>query len=125
MIYGKRGYRLTPRASPLGGRHAREQADFRSLYDAWAHIATPRCRLMLTVLGGLAEFRRDLVRTRTSWDASSPKPKASSSIASRNSPITQKRELIRRRDIEGRPEREIARSYNVRYSTTQGLRNDV
>src|SRR5918997_1337629 len=41
-------------------------AGFRSLGDAWADTTTPHGRLMLTVLGGLAEFERDLIRARTS-----------------------------------------------------------
>ena len=34
---------------------------FRSLGDAWADTTTPHDRLMVTVLGGLAEFERDLI----------------------------------------------------------------
>jgi hypothetical protein len=41
------------------------KAGFRSLGDAWADTTTPHGRLMLTVLGGLAEFERDLIRART------------------------------------------------------------
>jgi DNA invertase Pin-like site-specific DNA recombinase len=41
-------------------------AAFRSLGDAWADTTTPHGRLMLTVLGGLAEFERELIRARTS-----------------------------------------------------------
>lgn len=41
-------------------------AAFRSLADAWADTTTAHGRLMLTILGGLAEFERDLIRTRTS-----------------------------------------------------------
>jgi len=40
-------------------------AAFRSLSDAWADTTTPHGRLMLTVLGGLAEFERELIKTRT------------------------------------------------------------
>ena len=40
-------------------------AYFRSLADAWADTTTPHGRLMLTVLGGLAEFERELIRART------------------------------------------------------------
>src|SRR5208282_6320197 len=40
-------------------------AGFRSLADAWADTTTPHGRLMLTVLRGLAEFERDLIRART------------------------------------------------------------
>ena len=42
------------------------KAGFRSLSDAWADTATSHGRLMLTVLGGLAEFERDLIRACTS-----------------------------------------------------------
>ena len=44
---------------------ARAGAGFRSLADAWADTTTPHGRLMLTVLGGLAEFERELIRART------------------------------------------------------------
>jgi DNA invertase Pin-like site-specific DNA recombinase len=38
---------------------------FTSVGDGWADTTTPHGRLMLTVLGGLAEFRRALIRIRT------------------------------------------------------------
>jgi DNA invertase Pin-like site-specific DNA recombinase len=44
---------------------AKAGAGFRSLHDAWADTTTPHGRLMLTVLGGLAEFERELIRART------------------------------------------------------------
>ena len=40
-------------------------AGFKSLADAWADTTTPHGRLMLTVLGGLAEFERELIKART------------------------------------------------------------
>lgn len=43
-----------------------KSAGFRSLRDSWADTTTPHGRLMLTVLGGLAEFERELIRSRTS-----------------------------------------------------------
>jgi resolvase-like protein len=42
-----------------------KEAGFRSLADAWADTTTAHGRLMLTVLGGLAEFERELIRART------------------------------------------------------------
>jgi DNA invertase Pin-like site-specific DNA recombinase len=42
-----------------------KQTGFRSLNDTWADTTTPHGRLMLTVLGGLAEFERELIRART------------------------------------------------------------
>jgi DNA invertase Pin-like site-specific DNA recombinase len=40
-------------------------ATFKSLADAWANTTTPHGRLILTILGGLAEFERELIRART------------------------------------------------------------
>ena len=40
-------------------------AGFKSLSDAWADTTTPDGRLMLTILGGLAEFERELILART------------------------------------------------------------
>jgi DNA invertase Pin-like site-specific DNA recombinase len=37
---------------------AKARASFRSLGDPWADSTTPHGKLMLTVLGGLAEFER-------------------------------------------------------------------
>jgi DNA invertase Pin-like site-specific DNA recombinase len=44
---------------------AKAGADFRSLADAWADTTTPHGKLMLTILGGLAEFERSLILART------------------------------------------------------------
>jgi DNA invertase Pin-like site-specific DNA recombinase len=44
---------------------AEQGAGFRSLADAWAETTTPHGRLMVTVLGGLAEFERSLIIART------------------------------------------------------------
>jgi DNA invertase Pin-like site-specific DNA recombinase len=38
---------------------AKAGAGFRSIADAWADTTTPHGRLMLTILGGLAEFERE------------------------------------------------------------------
>jgi hypothetical protein len=43
---------------------ANRKAGFRSLGDAWADTTTAHGCLMLTVLGGLAEFERDLISAR-------------------------------------------------------------
>jgi DNA invertase Pin-like site-specific DNA recombinase len=40
-------------------------ARFRSLNDAWADTTTAHGRLLLTFLGGIGEFERDLIRART------------------------------------------------------------
>ena len=56
-----------------------KKAGFRSLGDTWADTTTPHGRLMLTVLGGLAEFERAPAK-----DASAQRGAASASAANRN-----------------------------------------
>ena len=94
-----------------------KEAGFRALNDAWADTTTPHGRLMLTVLGGLAEFERDLIRARTSEGRE--RAKARGVKLGRKPKLTehQKREAIRRRDHDGEPVLEIARGYNVSHST--------
>jgi len=65
------------------GAVADKGAGFKSLRDTWADTTTSHGRLMLTVLGGLAEFERELIRSRTSEGRERakakgvvPKPKA-------------------------------------------------
>ena len=41
------------------------EAQFRSLAEPWADTGTSTGRLMIAVLGGLADVERDLIRTRT------------------------------------------------------------
>ncbi len=41
------------------------KAQFRSLAEPWPDTGTSTGRLMLAVLGGLADVERDLIRTRT------------------------------------------------------------
>jgi DNA invertase Pin-like site-specific DNA recombinase len=41
------------------------KAPFRSLAEPWADTGTSAGRLMLAILGGLADVERDLIRTRT------------------------------------------------------------
>jgi DNA invertase Pin-like site-specific DNA recombinase len=43
---------------------SRAGASFRSLSDSWANTDTPHGKLMVTVLGGLAEFERHLILAR-------------------------------------------------------------
>lgn len=96
-------------------------AAFRSLSDAWADTTTPHGRLMLTVLGGLAEFERELIRSRTSEGRD--RARARGVRMGRRPKLTphQQREALSRRAA-GEAVREIARSYNVSHSTISRLR---
>src|SRR5712672_439864 len=100
---------------------AKAGAGFRSLADAWADTTTPHGRLMLTVLGGLAEFERDLIRARTGEGRE--RAKARGVKLGRKPKLTehQKREAIRRRDELGETLADIARTFNVSRSTISRL----
>jgi DNA invertase Pin-like site-specific DNA recombinase len=99
---------------------ADRKAGFRSLGDTWADTTNPHGRLMLTVLGGLAEFERELIRTRTGEGRA--RAKARGVKMGRPPKLTphQIKEALRRRDA-GEPMRAIARSYNVSHSTISRL----
>ena len=98
-----------------------KKAGFRSLGDAWADTTTPHGRLMLTVLGGLAEFERELIRARTSEGRE--RAKARGVKMGRPCKLTshQQREAIKRRDRDGETLADIARSYNVSPATISRL----
>ncbi len=102
------------------GAIADRKAGFRSLSGAWADTTTSHGRLMLTVLGGLAEFERDLIRARTAEGRE--RAKARGVRLGRRPKLTphQQREAIKRR-ASGEPIRDIARSYNVHNSTIARL----
>jgi len=51
------------------------KAQFRSLAEPWADTGTSTGRLMLAILGGLADVERDLIRTRTAEGGAVPRPK--------------------------------------------------
>jgi DNA invertase Pin-like site-specific DNA recombinase len=76
---------------------------------------------MLAVLGGLAEFERDLIRSRTSEGRE--RARAEGVRFGRKPKLTphQIREALGRRES-GQPLVEIARSYNVSHSTISRLR---
>jgi DNA invertase Pin-like site-specific DNA recombinase len=77
-------------------------------------------RLKLTVLGGLAEFERELIRARTAEGRA--RAVARGVKLGRKPKLTphQQREAIKRRDA-GEPMHDIARSYAVSHSTISRL----
>lgn len=97
-------------------------AAFRSLGDGWADTTTAHGRLMLTVLAGLAEFERELIRSRTGEGRA--RAKARGVKLGRRFKLTphQRDEAVRRRDGGEESMTEIARSYNVSHSTISRLR---
>jgi DNA invertase Pin-like site-specific DNA recombinase len=99
---------------------AKAGAGFRSLADTWADTTTPHGRLMSTVLGGLAEFERELIRQRTGEGRK--RAMAQGVAFGRPTKLTphQAREALRRR-AEGETLKAIARSYNVTHTTIMRL----
>src|SRR6516164_6458845 len=91
-------------------------ATFKSLGDAWANTDTAHGRLMLTVLGGLAEFERHLILSRT--DEGRNRAQANGVRFGRKPSLThyQRAEALRRR-AEGETLTDIARSMNVSHMT--------
>jgi len=99
---------------------AKAGAGFRSLADAWADTTTAHGRLMLTVLGGLAEFERELIKART--DEGRKRAQARGVRFGRKLKLSghQRAEALARREA-GEALAEIGRSYNVSHSTISRL----
>ena len=96
------------------------RAGFRSLGDPWADSTSPHGRLMLTVLGGLAEFERHLILART--DEGRKRAQVWGMTFGRKPALTkhQQAEALARREA-GEASTEIARTYNVSHSTISRL----
>jgi DNA invertase Pin-like site-specific DNA recombinase len=91
-------------------------AGFKSLSDTWADTTTPHGRLMLTVLGGLAEFERELIKARTGEGRK--RAQARGVKFGRPSKLSphQRREARARIDA-GETQADIARSCGVAHTT--------
>jgi len=93
---------------------------FRSLAELWADTATSTGRLMIAVLGGLADVERDLIRTRTAEGRN--RAKARGQHMGRPPKLTQQQQKeARRRRAEGATLKELAKSYNVGRATISRL----
>ena len=98
------------------GSLAEKGAMFRSLSDPWADTTTPHGRLMLTVLAGLAEFERELIRARTGEGRARAKKEGRKMGRPYKLTPHQQREARARRDA-GESLSSIARSFNVHHAT--------
>src|SRR5580692_11711341 len=89
---------------------------FRSLAEPWADTATSTGRLMIAVLGGLADVEGDLIRTRTAEGRA--RAKARGQHMGRPPSLTpeQRKEATRRR-VQGATLQELADSYDSSIST--------
>ena len=95
-------------------------ASFKSLHDCWADTTTPHGRLMLTILGGLAEFERSLIKART--DVGIKRAREQGIRFGRPPKLTrhQQMEALRLLD-EGEPQAAVARLLGVDQSTISRL----
>jgi DNA invertase Pin-like site-specific DNA recombinase len=103
---------------------AKAGAGFRSLADAWADTTTPHGRLMLTVLGGLAEFERELIKSRTSEGRHRAKARGVHMGRPPALDAHQRREALARREA-GEALTDIARTFGVSHTTIGRLRADA
>ena len=98
----------------------KRDAGFKSLADPWADTTTPHGRLMLTVLGGLAEFERALILARTSDGRTRAKAKGVKFGRPAKLTAHQRREAMQRL-AEGAVQADLARSYGVSQATISRL----
>jgi DNA invertase Pin-like site-specific DNA recombinase len=92
------------------------EAGFKSLADVWADTTTPHGRLMLTILGGLAEFERHLIAARV--QEGRKRAVANGVKLGRKAKLTphQLREAARRR-ANGETLTDLAKSYSTTHAT--------
>jgi DNA invertase Pin-like site-specific DNA recombinase len=95
-------------------------ATFKSLGDPWCDTTTPHGRLMLTVLGGLAEFERHLILARTSEGRQRAQQRGVRFGRKPSLTLHQQQEALARR-ARGEALVDIARSYAVSHSTISRL----
>jgi DNA invertase Pin-like site-specific DNA recombinase len=100
------------------------QVGFKSLVDTWADTTTAHGRLLLTLLGGIAEFERELIRARTGDGRK--RAKARGVRFGRPPKLTphQRREALARLQA-GETQTDVARSYNVDPTTIGRLQSRI
>jgi DNA invertase Pin-like site-specific DNA recombinase len=101
---------------------AERQVGFKSLVDTWADTTTPHGRLMLTVLGGLAEFERELIRSRTGEGRKRAMARGVRFGRPPKLTLHQRQEALARLEA-GETQTDIARSYNVDPTTIGRLQS--
>ena len=87
----------------------------------WADTTTPHDRLMLTVLGGLAEFERELIRTRTGKGRARAKTRGVHMGRPPKLTAHQKREALNALADGSASQADLARRFNVSQATISRL----
>ena len=97
------------------------KASFQSVGDQWADTTSAAGRLMLTILGGLAEFERELIKARTAEGRE--RAKGRGVRMGRKHKLTPHQQAeVRKRKAEGQSVRELGRSYNVSPNTISRIK---
>jgi DNA invertase Pin-like site-specific DNA recombinase len=96
-------------------------AHFRSLAEPWADTSTSTGRLMIAVLGGMADVERDLIRTRTAEGRARARARGVKLGPKFKLNPTQRKEALARL-MTGEASTKIGRSYRVSHSTILRLR---
>jgi DNA invertase Pin-like site-specific DNA recombinase len=93
---------------------------FKSLADTWADTTTPHGRLLVTMLAGIAEFERELIRARTGEGRKRAMDRGVR--FGRPSALTphQRQEAVQRL-AEGATQADLARTYGVSQATISRL----
>lgn len=96
-------------------------AAFRSIADAWADTSTAHGRLLVTMLAGIAEFERELIRARTTEGRRRATERGQHMGRPEKLTHHQQREIAERL-AQGATVRDLADSYAVHRATIDRLR---
>src|SRR5947208_3193500 len=88
---------------------ADHKASFQSLGEQWADTTTAAGRLMLTILGGLAQIERELIKARTAEGRERAKGRGVR-IGSKHKLTPHQLDDVRKRNPMGQSRRELGRS---------------
>ena len=94
---------------------------FKSLADSWADTITPHSRLLVTMLGGIADFERELIRARTGEGRKRAQARGVRFGRPPKLTLHQRHEALKRLNA-GETQADIARSYAVDATTIRRLR---
>lgn len=96
-------------------------AKLKALTDSWADTTTPTGKLILTVLGGLAEFERSLIAERTAEGRDRAR-RAGRRLGRPPKLTTHQREAALKMRADGQDNAEIARVLGVSRSTVSRIK---
>jgi DNA invertase Pin-like site-specific DNA recombinase len=97
---------------------------FRSLADSWANTTTAHGRLLVTMLAGIAEFERELIRARTGEGRKRAQARGVKFGRPPKLSAYQRQEALQRLAA-GETQTDIARSYGVSHVTIGRLHGPV